>query len=171
MSKVIYHRHHVVPRHAGGTDDPSNMTCSLTIEEHAEHHRYRYEMLGEWQDLFAYRGLLGMLNKTEIIKESISHKGRRNPMYGKTGHKNPNFGKHHSSEVKHKISIAHSKKMANTEYRDIMRIRSEHARSCRTSSTPMLGKTHSVESRNKMSITKRKNKAANQFIRSSKTPP
>lgn len=32
------HRHHKVPRHMGGTDDPDNLVL-LTIEEHAEAHR------------------------------------------------------------------------------------------------------------------------------------
>jgi hypothetical protein len=77
MSKVIYHRHHVVPRHAGGTDDPSNITCPLTIEEHAEHHKYRYEMLGEWQDRIAWHALLGMISKQEAIRQSQSEAGRR----------------------------------------------------------------------------------------------
>ena len=32
------HKHHIIPRHMGGTDDPSNL-IELTIEEHAEAHR------------------------------------------------------------------------------------------------------------------------------------
>ena len=37
MSNAIYHNHHIVPRHAGGTDDPSNI-IKLTVSEHAEAH-------------------------------------------------------------------------------------------------------------------------------------
>ena len=61
-----YHRHHVVPKHAGGSNDPSNMTCLITIEEHAEMHHYRYEMLGEWQDRLAWLGLSGGIGREEI---------------------------------------------------------------------------------------------------------
>ena len=38
MSNTIYHIHHIIPKHLGGTDDPSNL-IKLTIEEHAEAHR------------------------------------------------------------------------------------------------------------------------------------
>jgi hypothetical protein len=32
--KTIYHKHHIIPKHMGGTDDLSNI-AKLTIEEHA----------------------------------------------------------------------------------------------------------------------------------------
>lgn len=32
MSTPIYHSHHIIPRHAGGTDDPANLV-RLTIPE------------------------------------------------------------------------------------------------------------------------------------------
>ena len=47
MSKNFYHRHHIIPRHAGGTDDPSNI-IELSVEEHAEAHRILYEQYGRW---------------------------------------------------------------------------------------------------------------------------
>lgn len=65
---TIYHRHHVVPKHAGGSNDPGNMTCPLTIEEHAEHHRYRYEMLGAWQDRLAWLSLSSQIGNDDIMK-------------------------------------------------------------------------------------------------------
>jgi hypothetical protein len=43
------HKHHIIPRHAGGTDDPSNLV-ELSIEEHAEAHRVLYEKYDRWQD-------------------------------------------------------------------------------------------------------------------------
>jgi hypothetical protein len=30
----LFHKHHIIPKHAGGTNDPSNL-IELTIEEHA----------------------------------------------------------------------------------------------------------------------------------------
>jgi len=50
--------HHIIPKHAGGTDDPSNL-IELTIEEHAEAHRILYETHGRWQDKMAYLCLSG----------------------------------------------------------------------------------------------------------------
>jgi hypothetical protein len=34
---MIIHKHHIIPKHAGGTNDPSNLV-ELTIEQHAEAH-------------------------------------------------------------------------------------------------------------------------------------
>ena len=71
MSKSIYHNHHIIPKHAGGTDHPDNIS-RLTTEEHAEAHRKLYEEYGRWQDKLAYQGLAGFKGKEEIIKEILS---------------------------------------------------------------------------------------------------
>ncbi|MBC8429939.1 MAG: HNH endonuclease [Pelagibacteraceae bacterium] len=64
----MIHKHHIIPRHAGGTDDPSNL-IELTIEEHAEAHRKLYEEYGRWQDNVAWRTLSGQISKAEATKE------------------------------------------------------------------------------------------------------
>ena len=61
----IYHRHHIVPMHMGGTDDPSNLV-TITIEEHAEAHRILYQKYGKEEDLMAWLGLSGQASKQEI---------------------------------------------------------------------------------------------------------
>ena len=61
---TIYHIHHIIPRHMGGTDDPSNL-IKLTIEEHAEAHRKLYEKHRCWQDKVAWKGLLRLLSSDE----------------------------------------------------------------------------------------------------------
>ena len=38
---TIYHVHHIVPRHMGGTDNPENLV-KLTVEEHAMAHLKLY---------------------------------------------------------------------------------------------------------------------------------
>jgi hypothetical protein len=60
------HKHHIIPRHAGGTDDPSNLV-ELSIEEHAEAHRVLYKKYDRWQDNYAWLGLSGQIGKEEII--------------------------------------------------------------------------------------------------------
>lgn len=61
------HKHHIVPKHAGGTDDPSNL-IELSVEEHAEAHRLLFEQYGRWQDWCAWKGLLGVVPKVELMK-------------------------------------------------------------------------------------------------------
>ena len=68
MSTTIYHNHHIIPRHVGGTDHPDNLV-QLTVPEHAEAHRKLYEKYGRWQDKLAYRSLSGLIGKEEIIRQ------------------------------------------------------------------------------------------------------
>lgn len=88
------HKHHIIPRHAGGSDDPSNIAY-LTIEEHAEAHRLLFEEHGRWQDEFAWKGLVGLMSKEEIM----------NNMYAnRRGSGNTFYGKKHTEETRKKIS-------------------------------------------------------------------
>jgi hypothetical protein len=69
---TIYHKHHIVPRHAGGTDDPINLV-ELTLEEHAEAHRVLFEQFGRWQDLIAWRTLSGQISVHEARVEAVRY--------------------------------------------------------------------------------------------------
>jgi hypothetical protein len=66
---IIYHKHHIVPRHMGGNDDPSNL-IELTVEEHAEAHRKLFEQYGKEEDRIAWLSLSGQASKPEIMKMS-----------------------------------------------------------------------------------------------------
>ena len=83
------HKHHIVPKHMGGTDDPSNLVY-LTVEEHAEAHRKLWETHGKIEDKVAYMGLMNMIDREEIIRSLVS--------------------KPKSEEHKRKISEAHKGK-------------------------------------------------------------
>ncbi len=96
MEKVL-HKHHIIPRHAGGTDDESNLVY-LTVEEHAEAHRLLYEQYGRKEDYLAWRGLAGLIGKDEMIREKMSLNSSR------PGELNTFYGKKHSEETKRKIS-------------------------------------------------------------------
>lgn len=87
---MVKHKHHIVPKHMGGSNDPSNM-IELTVEQHAEAHQKLYEEFGHLQDKLAWQGLLGLVSTAEIVHtlQSEGMKGPRNPMYGKPA---PNRG-------------------------------------------------------------------------------
>ena len=82
---TIYHNHHIVPRHMGGTNDPSNLV-RLTVEEHAEAHRKLYEEHDRWQDYVAWHALSGQLNASEAsrVAGDIGRKKGTAHLKGKT---------------------------------------------------------------------------------------
>lgn len=51
---TIYHKHHIIPKHLGGTDDPSNIV-EVSIEQHAALHKQLWEDLGHWEDELAMK--------------------------------------------------------------------------------------------------------------------
>lgn len=106
---MVKHKHHIIPKHSGGTDDPSNL-IELTVEEHAETHRILFEKYGKWQDELAWKGLSGQIDSAEInyIKSVIRNTGENNPMYGKEG---PMKGKKHTEETKKKIKEKRAKQI------------------------------------------------------------
>lgn len=95
--KQVLHKHHIIPRHAGGTDDPSNL-IELTIEEHAEAHRLLYEQYRRDEDRLAWRGLAGLIGKDDMVREKASLNSSR------PGVLNTFYGKKHTTETKQKIS-------------------------------------------------------------------
>ena len=110
------HKHHIVPRHMGGSDDPSNLV-ELTVEEHAEAHRKLWEEYGNIKDYCAWKGLEGTIGKEEIIRLLMDPTGRV-----------------HTEETKNKISQSHKGKQKHTEeskeklrqFRTGMKLSEEH---------------------------------------------
>jgi hypothetical protein len=66
----MLHKHHIIPRYLGGTDDPSNLV-ELTVEQHAEAHRLLYEQHGNWQDYVAWQGLAKLDANFDAAKQSM----------------------------------------------------------------------------------------------------
>lgn len=69
------HKHHIIPRHVGGTDDPTNL-IELTVEEHALAHQKLYEQFGRWQDYVAWQGLSKLVSREQIDKILQSQGGK-----------------------------------------------------------------------------------------------
>ena len=76
---TIYHTHHIVPRHMGGTDDPDNLKRGLTIEEHAEEHRLLWKKHGKQEDYIAWKCLSGQITNYEanILATKAANTGRK----------------------------------------------------------------------------------------------
>ena len=118
---MIKHKHHIVPRHAGGTDEPSNLV-ELTIEEHATAHKILYEKYGRKEDLLAWMGLSGQIGKDEILRQiALSQKGVKKPEG--FGEKISAFRKtfKYSDESKKKMSDAKKGKKLTDEQKEILR--------------------------------------------------
>ena len=133
MSTTIYHSHHIIPKHAGGTDEPTTL-IKLTIDEHAEAHRVLYEKHNRWQDKLAWKSLSGMIDKEEILweiyhrpRETYSNKGR--PLSTEhrkklsenhadfNGKNNPMYGKKQSAHNKEALKKANTGRKLSPESR------------------------------------------------------
>ncbi len=68
-SLTATHRHHVVPLHAGGDDDPGNLRW-LSVEEHACAHRQLWLERRDPLDLIAFRMLAGQIMQTEAAEQA-----------------------------------------------------------------------------------------------------
>ena len=69
-------KHHIIPRHSGGSDDPSNIEI-VTPAEHAERPRILFETHGRWQDFLAWKGLAGLVSSEECATLSMVAGGRK----------------------------------------------------------------------------------------------
>ena len=66
---IVWHKHHIVPKHAGGTDEPSNLLkCNIAM--HAFMHEQRYKELGNEYDKIAAQTLRGQIGKSEAANLS-----------------------------------------------------------------------------------------------------
>ena len=73
---MIKHKHHIIPKHMGGSDESSNLV-ELTVAEHAEAHRLLFEQYGHEEDLIAWRGLSGIINHEEAVRLAQSLGGKK----------------------------------------------------------------------------------------------
>lgn len=78
---TLTHKHHIIPKHMGGTDDPSNI-IELSVEDHAKAHLDLYEKYGIEYDRIAYDSLMKRLPREEIVRQvcRATHLGKpKNP--------------------------------------------------------------------------------------------
>lgn len=70
LRHFMKHKHHIIPKHMGGSDDPANL-IELTRKEHAEAHLRLYEQFEKKEDLGAYYLLTGQTDKAAEISSSL----------------------------------------------------------------------------------------------------
>jgi hypothetical protein len=68
----IYHKHHITPKHMGGSNDPSNLV-TVTIQEHANLHKQLWEELGNEEDRIAWMCLSGQISNSEATIMAIKN--------------------------------------------------------------------------------------------------
>jgi len=98
------HKHHIIPKHAGGTDAPSNL-IELSVADHADAHRKLYEDYGRWQDYVAWQGLAKLAPKEELVRirqreaGKLRHQLHPNPFTGVRTEHNFAVNKEHQQKV------------------------------------------------------------------------
>ena len=70
---LVTHKHHIIPKHLGGDDHPSNLV-TLSVKQHAKAHWVLFHLYGHEKDLWAYRLLSGQVGRDEYL----SHHRREN---------------------------------------------------------------------------------------------
>ena len=76
------HKHHIIPRHMGGTDAPENLV-EVTVEQHAELHLALYLEHGHWEDYLAAMSLSGIIDREEVVSTLLSEAGKKGGSNGK----------------------------------------------------------------------------------------
>jgi hypothetical protein len=71
------HNHHLLPKHLGGTDDPSNIVEGVSVIRHAMFHYANWQLWKSKGDWIAYRALSGAIGKEEIIELVLAYAGKR----------------------------------------------------------------------------------------------
>ena len=68
------HKHHIIPKYEGGTEEGNIVELSITC--HAMWHFAEYQRKGNWQDKLAFRILTGRITKEEAVREAVREQNR-----------------------------------------------------------------------------------------------
>lgn len=104
---TIYHKHHIIPKHMGGSDEPSNL-IELTVADHAEAHKKLYEEHGNEYDRIAWLSLTKQIDHAEARILSVIEWNKNRVISDETKEKMSNSIKEYYSdpENRKKSSVA-----------------------------------------------------------------
>jgi hypothetical protein len=77
------HKHHILPKYKGGTDDLSNLV-EVSVTQHAMFHYCNWQLWGDKRDFIAWKGLVGEIGKEEIINQLARNSGGLEKMWERT---------------------------------------------------------------------------------------
>lgn len=66
----IKHKHHIIPRHMGGSNDKENL-IEVTVERHAMFHYCNWKLWGKEEDKIAWKTLSGQMTLSEAQYAAI----------------------------------------------------------------------------------------------------
>jgi len=112
------HKHHIIPKHMGGSDEPSNL-IEISVEEHAEAHRVLYEKYGNWQDYLAWQGLSKRVSCEQMAREAsrFANTGKKLSEETKQKISNSKKGVKHTPEHVKNNSLAQKGKVLSNEHK------------------------------------------------------
>jgi hypothetical protein len=97
---VMKHRHHIIPRYMGGSDEEHNLV-EITITQHAMFHYCNYQLWGNTEDYVAWRGLSGTITEQEFLLEKYREFGKRGAQaFTKKLKEDPKFAEDFSKKMK-----------------------------------------------------------------------
>ena len=165
-AKFNMHKHHIIPKHKGGSDDPSNL-MEVSVEEHAELHKKLWLEEGRHQDFLAWQGLAGLMPKEDIVRQLISntHKGKKKSPEHVEKVAAANRGRKLSEEAKRKIGDA-SKGRSWSEKNKRKKSQSMLGNTYRKGGSPTIGfsgRTHSEETKEKMKLSQKARRMSEQL--------
>lgn len=66
----LRHKHHIIPKYKGGSDDPENLV-EVSLTQHAMYHHCNYQLWNNVEDYVAWRGLSGQISEQEFLAEKF----------------------------------------------------------------------------------------------------
>jgi len=105
-----FHKHHVVPKHLGGTDDESNLVL-LHPYDHAIAHFVRWKIFGTHGDAWAFNRLKRWVDAGSLTVKGMRHSEATKKVIGQHSAARPR--KPHSEETKATISAAKAGRPSN----------------------------------------------------------